>query len=475
MRKKRERLYVVASVSALILFGLIIYVIARSNMITTIEKEVPVTESVSAEETEGPEKAAKPADDVSETDNGEEEMETAGNELETDEKELPEPEIAEEKSIEELIDERIASMSLEKRVAQLFFITPEALTGYGQVTAAGNATRTSIEQYPVGGIIYFENNISTPEQVIEMLENTKKYYEEFSYVTPFLSIDEEGGRVARIAKNGSFGVQAFSSMYEIGSTGDTEKAAEVGRTIGTYLNQYGFNMDFAPVADIRTNSENSVIGNRSFGSDTETVANMILAAQEGFSETGIISVVKHFPGHGNTAEDSHSGFAYTYKTLDELRECELVPFQKAIDNGAKVVMVGHISTPNIEKENEDAGLPATLSKYMITTLLREEMGFDGIVITDAMNMGAIRTSYNSGTAAIKAIEAGCDMILFPVDFNQAYRDVLGAVSEGRLTEERINESVRRILMVKMNDEPSKTTNDEGENANATKKDETVDN
>ena len=342
------------------------------------------------------------------------------------------------------IDELVSELSIEQKVAQLFIVTPEALTGYETVTAAGDTTKAAIENYPVGGLIYFSQNIVDETQLKSMLANTSFYYNQAGAISPFLTIDEEGGTVARIGNNSSFDVVRFPNMTTIGSSKNTDKAYDVGQTIGSYLSGYGFNMDMAPVADILSNPSNTVIGKRSFGSDAALVADMVAAECLGFYDTGIIPVIKHFPGHGDTAADSHKGYAYTDKTLDELLSCELIPFQQSIDEGVPAIMVGHISVPNVTEDDT----PSSLSHYMITDLLRKQMGFEGVVITDAMNMGAITTEYSSREAAVAAINAGADIILMPQSFNEAYTGILSAVQSGDISEERIDESVYRILKLK---------------------------
>ncbi len=344
------------------------------------------------------------------------------------------------------IDAIISGMTLNEKVYQMFFVTPEVLTGVSTVTAAGNATKKAIEEKPVGGIIYQESSLKEESQTTKMLNNTKKYYEDAGYPVPFLSLDEEGGRVLRIGGNSGFDAPSIGSMSEIGKTKDPSKASDVGHTMGGYLEPLGFNMDFAPVADVLSNSSNTVIGDRSFGSDKDLVADMVVAEACALEEEGITPVIKHFPGHGATEADSHKGYAYTEKTLDELKDCELVPFQAAIDNGIDVIMASHISLPNVAETND---LPTTLSKYLLTDVLREDMGFEGVIITDAMNMGAITDTLSSDKAAVKSILAGADIILMPEDFHLAYEGVLEAVENGTISEERIDESLERILTVKM--------------------------
>lgn len=350
-----------------------------------------------------------------------------------------------EDSMDTRIEEIVNSMTLEEKVCQLFMITPEALTGVGTVTQAGPSTQAALNQYPVGGIIYFSQNLQNPDQVRTMLANTRQYAEERTGFPVFLSVDEEGGQVARVGSNSAFGVEKIGNMSDVGSRGDTQEAYNVGKTIGAYLKDLGFNMDAAPDTDVLTNPENEVVKYRSFGSDPQLVTDMAASELKGLREQGIIGMYKHFPGHGGTTADSHEGYAYVEETLEELKNGALIPFQNGIDNGVQIIMVSHISCPNVTGDNT----PATLSKMMITDILRNDMGFDGMVITDALNMGAVTAQYSSADAAVAALNAGVDMLLMPEDFQSAYQGVLGAVQNGTVTEERINESVRRILEVKL--------------------------
>lgn len=343
------------------------------------------------------------------------------------------------------IEEMLGDMTLEEKVCQLFMVTPEALTGVGTVTQAGTATQEAVNAYPVGGVIYFSQNLQNPDQTRTMLENTQRYAMERTGIPIFLSVDEEGGQVARVGSNPAFGVEKIGNMSDVGSRGDTQEAYEIGSTIGTYLSDLGFNMDAAPDTDVLTNPENQVVKYRSFGSDPELVARMAAAELKGLNDQGIIGMYKHFPGHGGTTADSHEGYAYVDDTLEELKSGAFIPFQDGIDNGIQVIMVSHISCPNVTGDNT----PATLSEMMITDILRGEMGFDGMVITDALNMGAITAQYSSSEAAVAALNAGADMLLMPEDFQSAYKGVLSAVESGTVSEERIDESVRRILEVKV--------------------------
>lgn len=352
---------------------------------------------------------------------------------------------AEEAWQETRIQRVLESMTLEEKVNQLFMITPEALTGVGTVIQAGDGTREALAEHPVGGLIYFAQNLKDPDQTRTMLQNTQEYASAQSGFPIFLSVDEEGGQVARVGSNSAFGVPEIGNMSEVGAGGDTREAYETGSTIGAYLKDLGFNMDAAPDADVLTNPENEVVKYRSFGSDPELVSQMAAAELQGLNDQGIIGMYKHFPGHGGTTADSHEGYAYVDDTLEELKSGALVPFQDGADNGLQVIMVSHIACPEVTGNNT----PATLSRELVTDLLREDMGFDGLVITDALNMGAITEQYSSGEAAVAALNAGVDMLLMPADFQAAYDGVMSALENGELTEERIDESVRRILEIKL--------------------------
>lgn len=347
---------------------------------------------------------------------------------------------------EETIEEYIRSMTLEDKAAQLFIVMPESLIdGVSCVTAAGDMTREAINEIPVGGFIYARANLRSEDQVSAMTKNVQIYSMERMNLPMFLCIDEEGGTVARITKNDRFQVPYIGDMSDIGKTGDAETAYDTGRTMGTYLSRMGFNVDFAPVADVLSNPDNQVVKRRSFGSDPQLVSDMCLALARGLREQGILSVYKHFPGHGGTAEDTHEGYACTDKTLEELRICDLIPFQEGIRQGVPMIMAGHVSLPGIAGDNT----PASLSPAILHDLLREEMGYEGIIITDAMDMGAVTKQYSAAEAAVRSLQAGADMILMPADLKEAYYGVIQAVRDGELTMERIDQSLRRIIRVKL--------------------------
>lgn len=336
-------------------------------------------------------------------------------------------------------------MTLSEKIAQMFIVTPEALTGVDNVTAAGETTKSAFNEHPVGGLIYFDGNLQTEEQLRTMLSDMDQISRDCLGLPAFLSVDEEGGSVVRIGGREGFAAENTASMFSIGQSGDPSKAYEAAAHIGNYLHGYGFNLDYAPVADVLDSSDNQVIGDRSFGTDPQAAAQMTAEAVKGFKSQGVLTTLKHFPGHGATAEDSHLDFAYNNKTKEELAACEFIPFKEGIEAGADMVMVGHISLPNVTGNNT----PSSLSKEVITDLLRGDLGFQGVVITDAMNMGAIANNYSAAEAAGSAIKAGADIVLMPSDFQSAYEGVLATVQSGDITEERIDESVKRIIALKM--------------------------
>ena len=341
-------------------------------------------------------------------------------------------------------DRILAGMTLEQKVAQLFVVRPEAVTGVGVQTAAGEATRAALEAMPVGGICYFAANLVDADQTREMLANTARYSEEVCGIPIFLCVDEEGGTVSRVGGNPGFGVDNVGDMRDVGATGDVGYAREVAQHIGTYLSYLGFNVDFAPDADIASNPSGTM-GLRSFGATADAVAPMVAAQVEGFAEAGVLCAAKHFPGIGGATGDSHDARIYSQRTLDEIRAEELRPFEAAIEADVPFVMVGHLSMPAVTGDDD----PATLSSEIVSDLLRGELGYQGIIITDSMAMGAATDSVPAERLGVEPLLAGVDMVLMPADLGAAYQGVLDAVASGELTEERIDESVRRVVQTKL--------------------------
>ena len=334
----------------------------------------------------------------------------------------------------------LENMSTHEKICQMFIVTPEQLTGYSLVTQAGDTTRSSIRENPVGGVIYFAQNLESYEQTKQMITDTQRYSKELTGIPMFISVDEEGGTVARCADN--IGTTAFDDMYTYKDMG-ADVAYQNAKTIAEDLNALGFNLDFAPVADTWSNSENTVIGYRAYSNDFEQTAELVASAVKGFNDGGVFCTLKHFPGHGDTATDSHYGAAITYKSIYDIEEQEYLAFEKGIEAGADMVMVGHITVNWLDS------IPASLSYTVITGELRNKLGYDGIIITDSMQMGAITNNYSSGEMAVKTVLAGTDIILMPADLDAAISALEAAVEDGTISEERINESVKRILELKL--------------------------
>ena len=349
------------------------------------------------------------------------------------------------------IEAQLQKMTLREKVGQMFFVRLEELdpsiewTAYADLDSlktqevTENMKRLN-EQYPVGGIILYAWNIDDEAQLARIISQIRALNG-----NPLLCIDEEGGRVSRIANNPKFNVKKYESMAAIGATGDPQNAYECGHTIGTYLNRYGFDIDFAPVADVNTNPDNIIIGPRAFSDDPELAASMVVNYLQGLKDAGVTGCIKHFPGHGDTQADTHTGYVQSLKTWEEMRSCEMVTFRAGIQWGCQLIMTAHIAVPNVT----GSAIPSTLSSVVLQDKLRGELGYKNIIITDGMEMGAITQHYTSGEAAVGSIQAGVDIVLGPRDFVEAFDAVMSAVSNGTINEERINQSVRRILALKL--------------------------
>lgn len=337
--------------------------------------------------------------------------------------------------VQEQAEALLADMSLHEKVCQLFVVRPEVLTGLSPVTVAGEATQLSLAEYPVGGLIYSVDNLVTQEQTREMIENTQSY----SKIPLIISADEEGGNVGRLMYK--LGTTFIHSMYSYKDEGP-ETAYQNALTIGRDMTSCLFNTDYAPVADVWTNPANTVIGDRAYSDDFNEAAELVSSAVRGFTDAGVVCCLKHFPGHGDTDTDTHEGAAVVNKSLDELRAGELLPFVSGIEAGADMVMIGHITVTALDD------VPATISQAVISGLLRDELGWDGVVITDSLDMGAL-AGYDSGEVCVRYLEAGGDILLGVPDLGTAVGAIESAVAEGRLTEQRIDESVLRVLSLKI--------------------------
>ena len=350
----------------------------------------------------------------------------------------PETTAAEPDPLEELL----MKMTLEEKVAQMLVVTPETLTGRDSyLTKLDDAFGAAYDRLPVGGVLLMGGNLKDPEQTTALLGALQDLSRDRTGLPLFLCVDEEGGSVARISGNPAFGVPKIPAMSTVH---DAETARELGRAMGTYLRDLGFNVDFAPDADVLTNPENRVVRDRSFGSDSDAVTELAEALAEGLLEEGVLPCWKHFPGHGGTAEDSHKGFAVLHLDRSAPAESpELRPFLHAAEHGVPMIMAGHITVPELDPE-----LPASLSPALLCLLRGAERDYEGLLITDALGMGAITERFGQGEAAVLAVLAGNDLLLAPEDPEAARQAILEAVRDGTIPEGRIDESVYRILRAK---------------------------
>lgn len=337
-------------------------------------------------------------------------------------------------------DELLGQLTLEEKVGQLFFVAPEAFASAGsQVTQMDGPALAALQEYSVGGVVLAEKNMTSPDQLTALLDTMKQY----SRIPLIFATQEEGGSATQLA-NPAFALPQTGAMGTIGATGQAAKAKEAGSTIGGYLHKLGFRLNLAPVADANTDPGSTAIGSRAFHSDPEQAAMMVSAAVEGFHEGGVACTLKHFPGLGAAVRDETTGYLTTQKTWDQMRVCELYPFQAGMATGADLVMVAHLATPKATGD----GLPASLSQEMITDKLRGELRYRRLVITDAMDQPAITQHYSAGQAALLAFQAGADIILMPQNLSAAYDALLAAVKDGTISQERLDQSVLRILQLK---------------------------
>ena len=354
-------------------------------------------------------------------------------------------------SPESEVEEMLRKMTLREKVGQLFFVRPEALdpdihwenppTDLAplKLQEVNEKMKQQNKSYPVGGIILYDWNINDEAQLAKFLPQLKALNGK-----PLICIDEEGGRVARLANNPNFHVKKYESMAAIGATGNPANAYECGNTIGAYLKKYGFDIDFAPVADVNTNPDNIIIGKRAFSDDPAVAAPMVVNYLQGLKDAGIVGCIKHFPGHGDVKTDTHYGYAQTQKTWAEMLSCEMVTFRAGINWGCQLVMTAHIGAPKVIGSD----IPSTMSSVMLQNKLRGELGYRNIIVTDALEMGAITKQYTNVDAVLGCLQAGVDIVLCPKEYAEVFDAVVKAVENGTISETRLNDSVRRILMLK---------------------------
>ena len=349
----------------------------------------------------------------------------------------------------------LAAMSLEDKVGQLFVADvlgkaadqpdPGNREKYGVDTAA-----EVIERYHPGGVIYFNNagtdNVDDPAQVASFSDGLQRAALGTGAKVPLIvSIDQEGGRVTRVAAPAT----EYPSSMAIGAGRSAAAARELASVNGHELRAMGINQDFAPDADVNSNPLNPVIGSRSFSADPALASDLVAAEVDGYQNSGapketVSAAAKHFPGHGDAATDSHTGLPVINRSAEDWRRIDLPPFQAAIDAGTDVIMSAHITVPSLDPSGE----PATLSKPIMTGILRNELQYDGVVVTDSLQMQGVRELHTDAEIPVLALEAGVDQMLMPPDLGLAINSVLDAVASGRISEDRIDQSVLRILRLK---------------------------
>ena len=353
------------------------------------------------------------------------------------------------------IDQIVKRMTLEEKVGQLFVTyaygqtadtTDPADVAHNQQELGVANGKELIEKYHVGGVIYFawSNNVANPGQIAGLSNGLQRVATAQPSGIPLLiSTDQEHGVVTRV---GPPATQLPGNMA-LGAGRSQADTYDAGRISGQELRAIGINQDFAPDADVNVNAQNPVIGVRSFGSDPSLVADLVSASVDGYQSANVAATAKHFPGHGDTATDSHYGVPIINHTRAEWERIDAPPFRAAISRGIDTIMTAHIVVPALDP----SGVPATLSKPIITDILRGEMGYDGVVITDALTMQGVRDGFGDDRIPVLALKAGVDQLLMPAPgkLDIAYHAVLDAVRSGELTEDRIDQSVHRVLQLKM--------------------------
>lgn len=362
-------------------------------------------------------------------------------------------------SINQKVEEKISTMTLEEKVGQMMFY------GVNGTNVDDKVVNLFEDQHAGGIILYGYRNFwgSSLDNNVKYVNSIKKANRQNSDIPLFIGFDEEGGSMSQLPQE----LMRTPSKGELGNTNDSSLASGIGAGTAKKLKLLGINTDFGTVLDINTNKNNPIIGVRSYGSTKEKVTEFGINELKAIQNEGVIPTVKHFPGHGDTEVDSHLGLPSLNHDLNRLKSTELVPFQAAIDNGVDMVMTAHIMLPQIDKE-----YPATMSKKILTDLLRDEMGYKGVIITDDLEMQAISKNWDLGEAAIKSVEAGADILLVchTIENQQkVYNAVVQGVNDGKIDENRIDESVRRILRLKyqykLSDKANNPTEDDINNVN----------
>jgi len=346
-----------------------------------------------------------------------------------------------EEKMEQLIASTIDNMPLEDKVAGLFIVTPEAISKTDAVTEPNDAIKDGLNQYAVGGLYFRAQNMKSEEQLTTLVNGSAAY----SRYALFLATTEEGGKQGELVKSGVYAQREYSEST-IGSEGDTAAAYQAGFNIASKMTSYGFNLNFAPSCDLAS-VENSAAAYNSYGSDAKTVSGFMKEMLRGMTEWSLNSCAVHFPGIGGTTQSTADGIAVSNRTAEEFRQNEFQVFQAAIEAQVPMIMVGHMAAPALTGDN----IPCSLSAEVVTNILRNELGYQGVIISDALNKKAISEYYGSNEAAVMALKAGCDMLLMPENFEQAYNAVLEAVENGTISEQRIDDALTRIYFIKYAD------------------------
>ena len=325
----------------------------------------------------------------------------------------------EEDLLDALVESLLGSMTMEEMIAGMFVVTPESITGVGTAVQAGEGTKAAVTENPVGGFVYAPKNFNTPEQFTEMLANTRN----FAKYPIFTIVSAECGA-------SDYGLEATAKASELT---DSDSVRLAYGTIASRLASYGIDMNLAPVADIVSEEGDASLQGRTFGSDAAVAAPLVNTAVQSLQEAKVSAVLQKFPGAGAGS-----------KTLEELKNSEFVIYDSAIQNGVDCIMVSHIQVNGVTGDDT----PSSLSSVMVNDVLRNTLGFQGVVMTDYLDDSAITDNYNSAEAAVAAIQAGADILLAPENYQEAYEGVLQAVADGTITPERIHDSVYRIYCVK---------------------------
>jgi len=354
----------------------------------------------------------------------------------------PEPvviELTPEQRLDEIVEAAIEVMPLEDKIAGLFIATPESITGVTTAVKAGEGTKVALDKYDVGGVIYSSKNIKDAEQFTEMLDNTRLY----SKYPLFLAVEQEAGSSGTMIKGGL--MAETSSAKDLAAQGDANVAMTAGVEMANALTPYGINLNFAPLADI--SGDGDLKGARYFGESAVLNGAYSAAYINGMKSAGVLGCVKYFPGSGDAKKVGDSEMIDSEKSLDAYREKDFAMYQTVIEGGAQMIMVGNYSASGITGDRT----PCSLSSTIVTDILRTELGYQGVIISDFMNQKSITEYYSSDEAAIMALKAGCDMILCPEDFEKAYNGVLEAVQSGTISESRINDALKRVYRMKFAD------------------------